>query len=177
MPPIDLQQPADRPETRIVAAGIGIDGIHPASPHLAGLAAKYRLMAPWHPGCGHSETVSQFHDVRDLAIFYTLQEWQFALPARCDPPSASAGYGKLRRSAQRQNFVCPAVSCSGEKSQNRHRPCEDRGLQDVKLFKGDAAVVNLAAPVGLRRRRTNRIRGPMPGFWVDLSWLVESSSR
>ena len=87
MPPFDLEQPAERPETRVVIAGIGIDlvekgkgppclllhgidGVHPASPFCAGLAARYRLMAPWHPGCGHSETVRQFHDVRDLAIFY-----------------------------------------------------------------------------------------------------------
>ena len=87
MPPIGLDQPAGRPETRVVIAGIGIDlvemgqgtpclllhgidGLHPASPFFAGLAAKYRLIAPWHPGCGHSETVRQFHDVRDLAIFY-----------------------------------------------------------------------------------------------------------
>lgn len=87
MLPIDLDQPADRPETRVVIAGIGIDlvekgqgpsclllhgidGIHPTSRFFTGLAASYRLMAPWHPGCGHSETVRRFHDVRDLAIFY-----------------------------------------------------------------------------------------------------------
>ena len=56
MPPTDLEQPAERPETRVVVAGIGIDlvekgqgapclllhgidGVHPASPFFAGLAA------------------------------------------------------------------------------------------------------------------------------------------
>lgn len=87
MPPINLNQPADRPETRVKVAGIGIDlveighgapclllhgidGIHPTSRFVTGLAEIYLLIAPWHPGCGHSETVRRFHDVRDLAIFY-----------------------------------------------------------------------------------------------------------
>ena len=87
MSSIDLAQPADRPETRAIVAGVAIDlveagrgrpclllhdidGIHPSSPFFTGLAGRFRLFAPWHPGFGHSETVRQFHDVRDLAIFY-----------------------------------------------------------------------------------------------------------
>ena len=75
MPTVGPGQPADRPETRVAIAGIGMDlvgrgqgapclllygigGIHPASPFVTGLAARYRLFAPWHPECGHSETVS-----------------------------------------------------------------------------------------------------------------------
>ncbi|MBY6114855.1 alpha/beta hydrolase [Mameliella alba] len=86
-PPFDITQPDDRPETRVRIAGLnidlvdlgsgqpilylhGLDGIFPDHPFLLGLSQKARVIAPWHPGFGHSEGPDAFQTIHDLANFY-----------------------------------------------------------------------------------------------------------
>ena len=62
----------------IVRAGAGrpllylhsVDGIDPHAPWFAQLAADFELIAPWHPGFGHSQWPPEFRSVGDLAFFY-----------------------------------------------------------------------------------------------------------
>jgi pimeloyl-ACP methyl ester carboxylesterase len=46
-----------------------MDGIDPQAPWLQALAAEHRVVAPWHPGFGHSERPAEFRTVADLAYF------------------------------------------------------------------------------------------------------------
>ena len=45
-------------------------GIEPDAPVLERLAARYRVLAPTHPGFGRSELPKGFDRVDDLAYFY-----------------------------------------------------------------------------------------------------------
>lgn len=73
--------------TRIAVDGVGIDvvrggegppvlflhsvdGVRTDSPFLTGLARSFEVIAPWHPGFGHSELPDEFRTVGDLAYFY-----------------------------------------------------------------------------------------------------------
>ena len=47
-----------------------VDGVHPADPFFSGLARSFEVIAPWHPGFGHSELPDDFRGVDDLAYFY-----------------------------------------------------------------------------------------------------------
>ncbi|WP_281689144.1 alpha/beta fold hydrolase [Pseudonocardia thermophila] len=47
-----------------------VDGIRPDSPFLTGLAESFEVVAPWHPGFGHSELPDEFTSVADLAYFH-----------------------------------------------------------------------------------------------------------
>lgn len=47
-----------------------VEGIDPAAPWFAGLADRFRVVAPWHPGFGHSELPAEFRTIGDLALFY-----------------------------------------------------------------------------------------------------------
>lgn len=47
-----------------------VDGIHPGAPWLKAIAADRHVIAPWHPGFGHSEQPQEFRSVSDLAYFY-----------------------------------------------------------------------------------------------------------
>ena len=47
-----------------------VDGIDGSAPWLRDLASSFRVIAPWHPGFGHSEWPQEFRSVSDLAFFY-----------------------------------------------------------------------------------------------------------
>jgi pimeloyl-ACP methyl ester carboxylesterase len=52
-----------------------VDGINSKSPYFQGLAQNFDVVAPWHPGFGHSEWPTEFRGVDDLAYFHmTLAE-------------------------------------------------------------------------------------------------------
>ncbi|HEX9462894.1 MAG TPA: alpha/beta fold hydrolase [Alphaproteobacteria bacterium] len=46
------------------------DGLDPQAPVLDRLAARGRLIAPYHPGFGHSDLPGDYNSVDDLAYFY-----------------------------------------------------------------------------------------------------------
>lgn len=46
------------------------DGFAPDDPFLGGLAESYDVLAPWHPGFGHSDLPPGWSTVDDLANFY-----------------------------------------------------------------------------------------------------------
>lgn len=48
----------------------GMDGVDPAAPWFASLAQSHEVIAPWHPGFGHSQRPAEFRTVADLAYFY-----------------------------------------------------------------------------------------------------------
>jgi pimeloyl-ACP methyl ester carboxylesterase len=52
----------------LLHAGEGPDAVSDA--YLSGLAAHFRVIAPWHPGFGPSERPPEYRDVADLAYFY-----------------------------------------------------------------------------------------------------------
>jgi pimeloyl-ACP methyl ester carboxylesterase len=47
-----------------------VDGVNPAAAWVRGLAERYEVVAPWHPGFGHSEWPPEFRTIGDLAFFY-----------------------------------------------------------------------------------------------------------
>jgi pimeloyl-ACP methyl ester carboxylesterase len=47
-----------------------VDGVRPAAPFFTGLATSFEVIAPWHPGFGHSELPEEFRSVGDLAYFH-----------------------------------------------------------------------------------------------------------
>jgi pimeloyl-ACP methyl ester carboxylesterase len=47
-----------------------VDGIDPSARWFELLAERFDVIAPWHPGFGHSELPSEFRTVGDLAFFY-----------------------------------------------------------------------------------------------------------
>jgi pimeloyl-ACP methyl ester carboxylesterase len=47
-----------------------VDGIDPQALWLVRLAESFEVIAPWHPGFGHSEWPKEFRSVGDLAFFY-----------------------------------------------------------------------------------------------------------
>lgn len=80
-------KPEDRPEKRIDIRGVGIDlvrmgsgktclflhtvdGVHPKAPFLQAMAGSFDVVAPWHPGFGHSDLPRHYRTVHDLALFY-----------------------------------------------------------------------------------------------------------
>jgi len=78
-PPSLITQSIDGVAVDIVRSGAGkktilylhsVDGIHPDAPWFRGLAERYSVLAPWHPGFGHSEWPREFRTVSDLAFFY-----------------------------------------------------------------------------------------------------------
>lgn len=46
------------------------DGFSPGDPFLAALSAHFDVLAPWHPGFGHSDFPKGWNSVSDLAYFY-----------------------------------------------------------------------------------------------------------
>jgi len=68
----------DGAQIEILQAGSGktllylqsVDGVDPQSAWLANLAAGFGVIAPSHPGFGHSELPEEFRTVGDLAFFY-----------------------------------------------------------------------------------------------------------
>jgi pimeloyl-ACP methyl ester carboxylesterase len=53
----------------------GVDGINPAAPWFQALSKQFEVIAPWHPGFGHSQWPKEFRHVSDLAYFHmTLVE-------------------------------------------------------------------------------------------------------
>lgn len=62
----------------VVRAGAGktllflhsVDGVNPGAPWFAELAESFEVVAPWHPGFGHSEWPREFRSIGDLAFFY-----------------------------------------------------------------------------------------------------------
>lgn len=48
----------------------GVDGIQPSSPWFNGLAERFEVIAPWHPGFGHSQWPKEFRHVSDLVYFH-----------------------------------------------------------------------------------------------------------
>jgi pimeloyl-ACP methyl ester carboxylesterase len=62
----------------VVRAGAGktllylhsVDGVNSEASWFRSLAERYRIVAPWHPGFGHSERPAAFRSVGDLAFFY-----------------------------------------------------------------------------------------------------------
>jgi len=82
-----IEQPDFRPETRIEIANVeidivrqgkgkpllflhSVDGVNPDAPFFTGLTERFDVIAPWHPGFGHSELPSDFTSIHDLAYFY-----------------------------------------------------------------------------------------------------------
>ena len=47
-----------------------VDGVNPEADWLRGLASSHEVIAPWHPGFGHSEWPREFRTIGDLAFFY-----------------------------------------------------------------------------------------------------------
>lgn len=47
-----------------------VDGVDGTAPWFQGLAGDFDVIAPWHPGFGHSEWPSEFRSIGDLAYFY-----------------------------------------------------------------------------------------------------------
>jgi pimeloyl-ACP methyl ester carboxylesterase len=47
-----------------------VDGIDPSARWFELLAERFHVIAPWHPGFGHSELPPEFRSVDDLALFY-----------------------------------------------------------------------------------------------------------
>lgn len=68
----------DGVQVDLVQAGAGktllflhaVEGIDPEAGWLRELAQQFRVVAPWHPGFGHSELPREFRTVGDLAFFY-----------------------------------------------------------------------------------------------------------
>jgi pimeloyl-ACP methyl ester carboxylesterase len=62
----------------IVRAGAGktllflhsVDGVDPQADWFVELAESFHVVAPWHPGFGHSEWPREFRSIGDLAFFY-----------------------------------------------------------------------------------------------------------
>jgi pimeloyl-ACP methyl ester carboxylesterase len=62
----------------VVRAGVGktllflhsVDGVDPSAEWFAALAESFNVVAPWHPGFGHSEWPREFRSIGDLAFFY-----------------------------------------------------------------------------------------------------------
>lgn len=48
----------------------GMEGVDPNAAWFRGLAASHRVVAPFHPGFGHSERPEEFRTVADLAYFH-----------------------------------------------------------------------------------------------------------
>lgn len=48
----------------------GMEGIDPTAPWFRTLAERHRVIAPFHPGFGHSERPDEFRTVADLAYFH-----------------------------------------------------------------------------------------------------------
>jgi pimeloyl-ACP methyl ester carboxylesterase len=47
-----------------------VDGVRTDTSFLERLAERFQVIAPWHPGFGHSELPADFRTVGDLAFFY-----------------------------------------------------------------------------------------------------------
>jgi len=47
-----------------------VDGVDPDATWFQDLAGDHEVIAPWHPGFGHSELPASFRSVSDLAFFY-----------------------------------------------------------------------------------------------------------
>jgi pimeloyl-ACP methyl ester carboxylesterase len=47
-----------------------VEGIDPNAPIFDLLSERFNVVAPWHPGFGHSERPPEFRTVADLAMFY-----------------------------------------------------------------------------------------------------------
>jgi pimeloyl-ACP methyl ester carboxylesterase len=47
----------------------GVDGINPQAAWFQGLAQHFDVIAPWHPGFGHSELPKEFRHISDLVYF------------------------------------------------------------------------------------------------------------
>lgn len=53
----------------------GVDGINTAAPWFQALTQHFQVIAPWHPGFGHSEWPKEFRHISDLVYFHmTLAE-------------------------------------------------------------------------------------------------------
>lgn len=53
----------------------GVEGIQPSAPWFQALARHFEVIAPWHPGFGHSQLPREFRHVSDLVYFHmTLLE-------------------------------------------------------------------------------------------------------
>lgn len=71
-------QSIDGVSVDIVRAGSGrqllflhsVDGVQPQAPWFTALASQFEVIAPWHPGFGHSELPHEFQRIDDLAYFY-----------------------------------------------------------------------------------------------------------
>jgi pimeloyl-ACP methyl ester carboxylesterase len=48
----------------------GVEGINTAAPWFQELSSKFEVIAPWHPGFGHSQWPKEFRSVSDLAYFH-----------------------------------------------------------------------------------------------------------
>jgi pimeloyl-ACP methyl ester carboxylesterase len=48
----------------------GVEGINTAAPWFEALSSKFEVIAPWHPGFGHSQWPKEFRSVSDLAYFH-----------------------------------------------------------------------------------------------------------
>lgn len=68
----------DGVQIKLVGAGSGkpilylhsAEGVDPSAQWFEQLARGFRVLAPWHPGFGHSELPREFRTVGDLAFFY-----------------------------------------------------------------------------------------------------------
>jgi pimeloyl-ACP methyl ester carboxylesterase len=47
-----------------------VDGVNPELPWFRELSQSFEIVAPWHPGFGHSELPREFRTIGDLAYFY-----------------------------------------------------------------------------------------------------------
>jgi len=65
---IELARAGDGPTLLFLHS---VDGVDPGSQWFRLLAQRFHVIAPWHPGFGHSELPGdRFRDVGDLALFY-----------------------------------------------------------------------------------------------------------
>ena len=77
----------DGVKTEIARAGQGktllllhaVDGVKPASPYFQLLAQSFDVVAPSHPGFGHSEWPREFRTVEDLVYFHMTLADQLAI--------------------------------------------------------------------------------------------------
>lgn len=47
-----------------------VDGVEPGAAWFQDLAADFDVIAPWHPGFGHSDWPAEFRTISDLAFYY-----------------------------------------------------------------------------------------------------------
>jgi pimeloyl-ACP methyl ester carboxylesterase len=64
---VELAQAGEGPHLLFLHS---VDGIDPDARWFELLSERFHVIAPWHPGFGHSELPAEFRTIGDLALFY-----------------------------------------------------------------------------------------------------------